>query len=97
MSTLLHALLISALASLVGIAGLGYRRFILMRNAAIHVLAFLVCAYVYIRWVVSRLVPRIRGLNLKFLDLNHHLRFEPPEFIDRGFSDLTKYGKPLLL
>ncbi|EYC39072.1 hypothetical protein Y032_0678g1453 [Ancylostoma ceylanicum] len=62
-----------------------------MRNEVAYVFALLLFTYLYIRWLISRLAPRIRGHNLKSLDLNHHLRFSPPEFIDRGFSDLKKY------
>ncbi|RCN40775.1 hypothetical protein ANCCAN_13295, partial [Ancylostoma caninum] len=91
MPTLLLSLLISAIASFACVAGIKYPRFILMRNEVAYVFALLLCTYLYIRWLISRLAPRIRGQNLKLLDLNHHLRFSPPEFIDRGFSDLKKY------
>ncbi|VDM58450.1 unnamed protein product [Angiostrongylus costaricensis] len=84
-------LAISAFLLLIYVSKLKYSRFLLIRCEIIHVLVFILCSYFYIRWLLSRLMPRIRGFNLMCCDLSQHLKFSPPEFIDKGFSDLTKY------
>ncbi|WKY17214.1 hypothetical protein Q1695_001661 [Nippostrongylus brasiliensis] len=88
---LVFTFVISVISSLDYILGFKYPRFLLVRTEAFHLAVFALCTYLYIRWLLLRLSPRIRGLNLLPFDLDHHLKFNPPEFIDKGFSGLTKY------
>uniref|UniRef100_A0A1I7X2V7 PPM-type phosphatase domain-containing protein n=1 Tax=Heterorhabditis bacteriophora TaxID=37862 RepID=A0A1I7X2V7_HETBA len=66
-------------------------RYFVVRTEMLEFLIFSAITYLYIWWLVNRLTSRIKGLNLVYLDLEHHLKFNPPEFIDKGFSDLSKY------
>ncbi|CAI4221387.1 unnamed protein product [Auanema sp. JU1783] len=65
-------------------------RYLLQRKETCLFALLLIWVYYYVKEITQYFIPRIRGFNLRQLDLVHRHRYDLPEFIDKGFSDLSR-------